>query len=72
MERLGLGIIIGIGLASLTRITRPAAKRALKLGFVAARAVRLALGERKEQLADLVAEVREEMARDERGAAGRL
>ncbi len=68
MERLGLGIIIGVGLASLTRITRPTVKRAMRLGFVAAAAVKGALGEGKERLADLLAEVREEMARQEQRA----
>ncbi|WP_437744725.1 hypothetical protein WME73_07080 [Sorangium sp. So ce302] len=68
MERLGLGIIIGIGLTSLTRITRPTVKRAMKLGFVAVDAIRGALGEGRERLADLVAEVREEMARQEQRA----
>jgi hypothetical protein len=68
MERLGLGIIIGMGLASLTRITRPTVKRAMTLGFVAVDAVRGALGEGRERLADLVAEVREEMARQEQRA----
>ncbi|WP_437969285.1 hypothetical protein WMF04_08290 [Sorangium sp. So ce260] len=68
MERLGLGIIIGVGLASLTRITRPTVKRALRLGFVAAGAVRGALGEGRERLADLIAEVRDEMARQEQRA----
>ncbi|WP_437487489.1 hypothetical protein WME75_06950 [Sorangium sp. So ce1014] len=68
MERLGLGIIIGVGLASLTRITRPMVKRALRAGFVAAGAIRGALGEGSERLADLLAEVREEMARQEQRA----
>lgn len=68
MERLGLGIIIGVGLASLTRITRPTVKRAMRLGFVAVNAVKGALGEGRERLADLVAEVREEMARQEQRA----
>ncbi|KYF59388.1 hypothetical protein BE08_40380 [Sorangium cellulosum] len=67
MERLGLGIIIGVGLASLTRITRPTVKRAMKLGLVAVEAIKGALGEGRERLADLVAEVREEMARQEQG-----
>ncbi|WP_437782543.1 hypothetical protein [Sorangium sp. So ce1097] len=67
MERLGLGIIIGVGLASLTRITRPTVKRAMKLGLVATEAIKGALGEGWERLADLVAEVREEMARQEQG-----
>ncbi|WP_437637349.1 hypothetical protein [Sorangium sp. So ce854] len=69
MERLGLGIIIGVGLASLTRITRPTVKRAMKLGLVAVEAIKGALGEGRERLADLVAEVREEMARQEQGGA---
>ncbi|XXX79087.1 hypothetical protein WMF30_09965 [Sorangium sp. So ce134] len=68
MERLGLGIIIGVGLASLTRITRPTVKKAMRLGFAAADALRSALGEGKERLADLVAEVKEEMARQEQRA----
>ncbi|WP_437999923.1 hypothetical protein WMF26_08575 [Sorangium sp. So ce185] len=72
MERLGLGIIIGVGLASLTRITRPTVKRALRFGFVAADALKSALGEGRERLGDLIAEVREEMARQEQraGAGG--
>lgn len=68
MEHLGLGIIIGMGLASLTRITRPTVKRAMKLGFVAVDAIRGALGEGRERLADLVAEVKEEVARQEQRA----
>ncbi|WP_437837197.1 hypothetical protein [Sorangium sp. So ce1153] len=68
MVRLGLGIIIGVGLASLTRITRPTVKRAMKLGFVALEALKSALGEGRERLADLTAEVREEMARQQQGA----
>ncbi|WP_437735568.1 hypothetical protein [Sorangium sp. So ce1335] len=67
MERLGLGIIIGVGLASLTRITRPTVKRAMKLGLVAFGALKGALGEGRERFADLVAEVREEMARQQQG-----
>ncbi|WP_438018698.1 hypothetical protein WMF18_06300 [Sorangium sp. So ce315] len=67
MERLGLGIIIGVGLASLTRITRPTVKRAMRLGLVAVESIKVALGEGMERLADLVAEVREEMARQEQG-----
>ncbi|KYF73797.1 hypothetical protein BE11_46175 [Sorangium cellulosum] len=68
MERLGLGIIIGVGLASLTRITRPTVKRAMRLGFVAFEAVKGALGEGRERLADLVAEVKDEMARQQQSA----
>ncbi|KYF73752.1 hypothetical protein [Sorangium cellulosum] len=68
MERLGLGIIIGVGLASLTRITRPTVKRAMRLGFVAFESVKSALGEGRERLADLVAEVRDEMARQQQSA----
>ncbi len=70
MEGIGLGIIIGLGLAGLTRITRPTAKRALKLGFIAVEKVKGALGEGKERLSDLLAEVREEMAQQpHRGGA---
>ncbi|WP_437591453.1 hypothetical protein [Sorangium sp. So ce1000] len=68
MERLGFGIIIGMGLASLTRITRPTVKRAMRLGFVAVDSIKGALGEGMEKLTDLIAEVREEMARQEQRA----
>ncbi|AUX20728.1 hypothetical protein SOCEGT47_012010 [Sorangium cellulosum] len=71
MERIGLGIIIGVGLASLARITRPTAKKALKLGFAAIEAVKGALGEGRERVADLVAEVKDEMAREPEGAGVR-
>lgn len=67
MERLGLGIIIGVGLASLTRVTRPTVKRAMRVGLAAMEAIKGAFGEGRERLADLVAEVREEMARQEQG-----
>ncbi|MGK4006972.1 hypothetical protein WMF31_30400 [Sorangium sp. So ce1036] len=70
MERIGLGIIIGVGLASLARITRPTAKKALKLGLTAIEAVKGALGEGRERVADLVAEVKDEMAREPEGAGG--
>jgi hypothetical protein len=68
MEGIGLGIIIGIGLASLTRITRPAVKEALKVGLITLERVKSALGEGRERLADLVAEAREEISREPRAA----
>lgn len=68
MEGIGLGIIIGIGLASLTRITRPAVKEALKVGLVTLERVKGVLGEGRERLADLLAEAREEISRDPRAA----
>ncbi|WP_437510791.1 hypothetical protein [Sorangium sp. So ce1099] len=40
----------------------------MKLGIVAFEALKSALGEGRERLADLTAEVREEMARQQQGA----
>lgn len=68
MEGIGLGIIIGIGLVSLTRITRPRVKEALKVGLITLERVKGALGEGRERLADLLAEAREEIAREPRAA----
>lgn len=71
MQRIGLGIFIGIGLASLTRAVRPIAKGALKLGLIGADALKNAFAEGKETLSDLLAEVKQEIAQGTRAGATR-
>jgi hypothetical protein len=74
MEGIGLGILIGIGITSMTRTVRPIAKGALKFGLVAAAAVRNAFYEGRETFADLLAEVKHELAQEQRevGSGGGL
>lgn len=62
MEGIGLGIVIGLGIAALKRAYRPALKNAIKLGMNASERLKDALHEGEETLADLVAEVRHERA----------
>jgi hypothetical protein len=69
MEGIGLGILIGIGLTSFKRVYRPMAKGALKLGLTTADAVKDAVHEGRETLADLLAEVKLELAEEPRPAA---
>jgi hypothetical protein len=61
MEAIGLGILIGIGLAVFGRkAARPMLKGTIKAGLVASEAAMEALQEGKEVLSDVVAEARHE------------
>lgn len=69
MEGIGLGILIGVGLALLgKRAGRPVVKSSIKAGIIASERAMDALHEGKEALSDLVAEARHE-ATLERSAA---
>jgi hypothetical protein len=69
MEEIGLGILIGIGIAALKKAYRPALKHAIKLGMSASERVKDAVHEGEETLTDLLAEVRHERAAHHGGAA---
>jgi hypothetical protein len=70
MEEIGLGILIGVGLAYLGRkVVRPALRSTIKAGLIASEAARDALYEGKEVLSDVVAEARHEWMSARRAAA---
>ena len=69
MEEIGIGILIGIGLALFGRKgARPIVKGTIKAGIIASERMEEAYHEGKEMLADLVAEARQESA-EHRAAA---
>ena len=59
---IGLGIVIGLGLAVLGKGYRPVLKSVIKIGMIAAERVKEAAHEGEEVISDLVAEVRQEVA----------
>jgi hypothetical protein len=59
---IGIGILIGLGLAVLGKAYRPALKGAIKLGMVTSERVKEAAHEGEEVISDLVAEARQEVA----------